>query len=413
MLLPLAPRSPAGSYPASGNTCWGYCNYKYVNTAPATTCSNACLPNSPCGSTSGTCQAYQCTDGSNKVATAAVAPLACPTSTLGGSWAYNLNCQMASSPTCSPPPSPNPPPPKPPPPPPTSPSPPPPAPPPGVATCMSVQGTGGVPQPVINLPQGTTPGTVVATCSVTMLAGQFITVGQSVPGSSCSGDVFVAVLSGNTVLGKAGGLGGGCASTSWTALTAGVYTLAAGCSGVNYDCKAQINYQLSMGTWSNLMSPLKVAGTTGVYYGPCAMTNGKDNTGAVAGSAVWRDQSMPMNAGAYWQKPGIATGLTMNYGIQPIATASDTYSGIAYCVGQPGSYRIGGAPGTSGTQLACYDYAGNLCKPGAPGCGCDFQRLANGAVASTQSNTQQVVNGALVYIPSQQSWNCLACPPPK
>jgi hypothetical protein len=218
-------------------------------------------------------------------------------------------------------------------------------------------------------------------------------------------------MSGNTVLTKAGSQYGGCAGVSWTALTSGVYTIAAGCSGTNYICKAQINTQVVGPTWANLMSPLKAPGTTGVYYGPCATTAGKDNTGTNPANPLYKDPGMPNNAGAYWQNPGIVTSLTAT-GVLPIATASDTYSGNAYCVGQPGTYRIGGAVGTSGTQLACYNYAGALCKPGAPGCGCDFQKLANGAVASVPSNIQQYQNNVPVPIPSQQSWNCLVCPPP-
>lgn len=391
-------RSPAGSFVGASNYCWGYCNYKYVNTTLSPSCSSACAPSAPCGTTSGTCQAYGCVDANNKPATSgAMTAGACPLTSLNKAWRYNGFCGVTytACPSPPPPPSPSPPPP-------SSPPPPPPSPPPGVKSCMTL--TSGM-ATVLNLPLGTTPAAVTATCTTYLLSGQFITAGASVPGSTCSGDMFVAIMFNGAVVAKSGGYG--CNSISWTALQTGTYTIAAGCAGTNIACNAVVAYQISPGSWANEMTPLKVAGTNGVYYGQCAVTNGKDNTGSVAGAAVWKDSTMPLNAGAYWQNPGIATG---NGVVTPIATASDTNSGVAYCIGQPGTYRVGGAVGTNGQQLACYNYAGAVCVPGSAGCPCDYQKQANGAV-SVPTTTQQVVNGGLVPIPSQQSWNCLACPP--
>ena len=120
---------------------------------------------------------------------------------------------------------------------------------------------------------------------------------------------------------------------------------------------------------------------------------------------------MPTNAGAYWMNPGIVSGLTSS-GMTQIPTASETWSENAYCVGQPGTYRIGSAVGSSGTKLACYDYSGAICNPGAPGCGCDYAKNVDGSAKSTPSTVQQQTATGLKVIPSQQSWNCLVCPPP-
>jgi hypothetical protein len=73
-------------------------------------------------------------------------------------------------------------------------------------------------------------------------------------------------------------------------------------------------------------------------------------------------------------------------------------SGPVACVGQPGVYYVSGVRGTN--QLACFDYNGYICEPGAPNCPCDYLHESVGNATAYASPTE-----------TRGSYQCVVCPP--
>ena len=75
-------------------------------------------------------------------------------------------------------------------------------------------------------------------------------------------------------------------------------------------------------------------------------------------------------------------------------------SGPVACVGQPGVYYTSAIPNTNNQRLACFNYNGVACQPGAPGCPCDYLQTYD--PAATQFASINEFRG---------SYQCLVCPP--
>jgi hypothetical protein len=104
----------------------------------------------------------------------------------------------------------------------------------------------------------------------------------------------------------------------------------------------------------------------GVFYGDCASSN---------------FQKLPVGNFGLLQYYG-------NYASGPVA-----------CAGQPGVYYVSGVRGTGYSKLACFDYNGHTCTPGALDCPCQYLQTYDNSTAFA-SNTEL-----------RGSYQCVVCPP--
>jgi hypothetical protein len=104
----------------------------------------------------------------------------------------------------------------------------------------------------------------------------------------------------------------------------------------------------------------------GVFYGDCASSNLKN---------------LPVGNFGILQSYG-------NYASGPVA-----------CAGQPGVYYVSGVRGTGNSKLACFDYNGYRCTPGALNCPCQY-------LQTYDNNTTFASNTEF-----RGSYQCVVCPP--
>jgi hypothetical protein len=129
--------------------------------------------------------------------------------------------------------------------------------------------------------------------------------------------------------------------------------------------------------------------------------------------AVAADQPLPLSPcnnalGCGPWAPGVFYGVCDNTNFQKtpagnfsrLARYGTPASGPVACVGQPGVYYTSAIPKANNQRLACFNYAGVACEPGAPGCPCDYLKTYD--PAGTQFASPSELQGA---------YQCLVCPP--